>query len=453
MQLESLNPANGELVGTVEITPVEAIPAIVATARSHQAQWAARSLEERAAILTTAAAELRDASGPIAELATDEMGKPLVEARGEVEYAVTSLVDDLPEMIAALSPEIRENETVRSTIYHDPFGVAACISPWNFPVLMPHEQVVPALIAGNVVILKPSEETPLVGQAYADALNRALPAGVLQVVHGGGEQGRALVAADVDLIVFTGSRAAGKHILAQASQHMKRVVLELGGKDPLIVLADADISAAAKFAARNSFRNAGQVCVSTERIYVDERIHDEFVDALRKAASKLTVANGRDHGARIGPMVNLRQKEHVQAQVASALHAGARQVWQGSAPDRGNFLAPSILTEVRDDMDIASEETFGPVACVMRFSDEDDAVKRANDTPFGLGAVVFGAPEHAAGVGRRLGAGMIGINQGLSSAGSTPWVGARESGYGFHSGPDGHRQFAQVRVVSEAKQP
>ncbi len=445
--LDSIDPATGAVVGSVPSTPVAAVAEAVARARAAQPGWADLGLDERLARLAAAGPLFSAQQQALGELATREMGKPLREAVGEAGAVAGGFERKLAEIRAALEPETRESSRVHTQVVRDPLGVAACISPWNFPILMPHQQVVPALAAGNTVVMKPSEETPLVGQAYAEILQQVLPPDVLQVIHGDEVQGKALVAADVDLVVFTGSREAGKHILAAASGSLKRVILELGGKDPLVVLDDADLDAAARFAARNSFRNAGQVCVSTERIYVDDTVHDAFVDRLIHHAAAMPVGSGLDDATRIGPMVNGRQKAHVQAQVRVALDDGAQVAWRGEELG-GNFLAPVVLTEVRHDMLIARDETFGPVACVIRTRDPDEAIRQANDTRFGLGAAVFGSDDRAWAVARRLSAGMVGVNQGLASAGGTPWVGARESGYGFHSGPEGHRQFAQVRVIS-----
>ncbi|TVP54216.1 MAG: aldehyde dehydrogenase, partial [Gemmatimonadales bacterium] len=350
-------------------------------------------------------------------------------------------------MVEALEPEVVEDGRLRSTVYRDPLGVCAAITPWNFPMSMPSWMVLPALMAGNTVVFKPSEETPLSGQAYADALNEVLPEDVLVVVHGADAQGKALVRSDVDMIAFTGSREVGKHILREASGDLKRVVLELGGKDPLVVLSDADVQAAAKFAAWNSFRNAGQVCVATERIFVVEDIADAFEEALGRVASAMTVGSGEEDPD-VGPMVNARQRDHVLAQLRAAVEAGARVVAGGDG-HRDNFVTPTVLADVTDAMEIATEETFGPVACVTRVSSEDEAVERANDTRFGLGAVVYGGDEEKAGaVARRIKAGMVGVNRPPGGAVGTPWVGARESGFGFHKGKDGHRQFTQIRVVT-----
>jgi acyl-CoA reductase-like NAD-dependent aldehyde dehydrogenase len=446
--LESTNPANGEPIGRVPVTPPGAVGAIVERARAAQAAWNELGCEGRARLLAAAGQAIGERADKLGHLVTTEMGKPLAEAIGEVKSCADGTPDTLREVAEAIAPEVKDDGRVRSTIYHDPFGVCACIAPWNFPFAMPHWMVLPALATGNTVILKPSEQTPLTGQAYADLLNEFLPPEVLQVVHGDEAQGAALVAADLDLIAFTGSRAAGKHIMAAAAPRLKRVILELGGKDPLLVLEDADLALAAKFAARNSFRNAGQVCVSTERIYVDKKVADRFVNLLVEEAAKLPVGSGLDKNTRVGPMVSTGQRDHVLRQIDRAVAMGA-QVAHGGGGHHGNFVMPTVLVGVRPDMPIAQEETFGPVACVTTVESDDEAVRLANDTPYGLGAVVFGAPERAARVARRLNAGMIGVNQSVGGARGTPWVGARESGYGFHSSVEGHRQFCQVRVVSQ----
>lgn len=446
-RLQSFDPATGEVVGEVDITLD--VEARVARARAAQPAWEARPFDERLDLLRKAGERLQSQADELARLITREMGKARRDAVGEVRMVVDGFHALLTEISEALAPEVTEANGIRTTLHRDAFGVAACITPWNFPLLMPHEQLLPALAAGNTVVFKPSEETPLVGQAYAEAFLEVLPDDVLQIIHGDEVQGRALVASDVDLVVFTGSREAGKHILAEASKRLKRVVLELGGKDPLLVLPGADVARAARFAARNCFRNAGQVCVATERIYVADPLHDAFVEALKQEAAAMKVGPGLQEDTSIGPMVHTRQREHVRKQVAGAIAQGATLFWEGQAPETGSFQAPVILTGCTQEMDITSNETFGPVACVYRVPDAETAVRYANDTRYGLGAVVFGAEAEARSAARQLEAGMVGVNQGLSTAGSAPWVGARESGYGFHSGRDGHRQFAQVRVISE----
>ncbi|MCA9727126.1 MAG: aldehyde dehydrogenase [Candidatus Eisenbacteria bacterium] len=448
--LHSLNPATGEVVGSVPITPVREIPAMIQRAREAQREWRRMSLEDRAACLVRGGKVLVERADELGRLLTREMGKPLREGVGEVRGCGAWMEEETRDIAAALQPDHLEDERTISTVFHDPYGVCAAITPWNFPISMPHSLVIPALMAGNTVILKPSEETPLIAQAYVEVLSAFLPSDVLSIVHGADEQGKALVAGDVDIIAFTGSRETGKKILGSASGGLKRVILELGGKDPLVVLHDADIDKAARFAALNSFRNAGQVCVSTERIYVDERIAPEFEQALLRHAGELPVGAGEDESTRIGPMINLRQRDHVLSHVDDAVKKGAHVLGQGPSA-QGNFLQPTVLTGVSHEMDIMREETFGPVACVMRFRNDDEAIALANDTPFGLGAAVFGEEEHAAQIGRQLDAGMIGINKGCGGAAGSPWVGAKQSGYGYHSSREGHRQFTQARVVSRSK--
>ena len=266
-------------------------------------------------------------------------------------------------------------------------------------------------------------------------------------MHGDEAEGRALVQSDVNLIAFVGSRAAGADIMRSAAGGLKRLVPELGGKDPLIVLPGADLDAAAAFATRNCFRNAGQVCVSTERIYVHRDVADEFLGKFIARASALKQGDGASDGIDVGPMVDAAQKRHVLAQVRDALAQGARAAL-GGGEGEGNFVPPTILVDVTHAMSVMREETFGPVVGVMAVRDADEAVRMANDTPYGLGAAVFGPEPDAADVAARLSAGMVGINQGCGGAHGTPWVGARQSGHGYHSGREGHRQFAQVRVLS-----
>ena len=312
---------------------------------------------------------------------------------------------------------------------------------------MPHWTIVPALVAGNTVILKPSEQTPLIADAYVKILNEFLPEGVLQIIHGEDDQGKALVAGDVNMIAFTGSKTAGQHIMAAAAPGLKRLILELGSKDPCVVLEGADLDKAAAFCANNSMRNCGQVCVSTERIYVQDTIKDEFMSKLVDLVKDYKVGDCLEEGVTIGPMVMREQKAHVLAQIEDAKAKGAKVVL-GDTPMDGNFVEPTILDNLNHTMDIMTIETFGPVACIQTVKDAEEAIELANDTEYGLGAVFFGEEQLVRTLARRSTAGMVGVNKSLGGASGTPWVGARKSGIGYHSGPLGHRQFCQLRVVS-----
>ncbi|MGA0174827.1 MAG: aldehyde dehydrogenase family protein, partial [Phycisphaerales bacterium] len=397
------------------MTPVESIPQRVQAAASAQRAWGRLTPSERAEILVAAEPGLRARVEELGTLATREMGKPLPEGKGEAKYGVDSYVPTVREIASSLEPIVREDERTSSRLRFDPLGVAAVITPWNFPILMPHESVLPALVAGNAVLFKPSEETPLVGEAWAAPIVEALDAaghrGVLQVIHGDERQGKALVRSDVQLVVFTGSRAAGADILEASGAGLKRVILELGGKDPLVVLEDADVEAAAAFAARNCFRNAGQVCVSTERIYVAAPIADRFTSLLVEKAAGLKQGAGSEPGVAVGPMVHARQKQMVLRQIEDAVRRGATLLL-GGTPGEGNFVAPTVLANLDHSMPIMREETFGPVACVMTFSTDEEAIELANDSPYALGGAVFGSESRAEAVADRLTPGMVGINRG-----------------------------------------
>ncbi|MDP7008934.1 MAG: aldehyde dehydrogenase family protein [Phycisphaerales bacterium] len=446
MMLESINPATGEVVGSVPVTPIGDIPAIVANARTAQMAWNDLGLDARVALLRPAAARLAEEAPEIGKLITAEMGKSTTEAQGEASYTSEKFLIELDDAAEAFAPEIIEDENVKSTLYRDPLGVSAAITPWNFPELMPQQCILPSLIAGNTVVFKPSEDTPLVGQAYADILNEFLPENVLQVIHGADDQGKELVASDINLVAFVGSREVGAKILTACGPDLKRVILELGGKDALIVLDDADLEAASDFAVHNSFRNAGQVCVSTERVYVDEKVADEFEDLVIEKTKALKQGDPTDASVRVGPMVHSTQRDMVLEQLKQAITDGA--VLRCGGESSGNYIQPTVLTNCSHEMRIMHDETFGPICCIQRISSDEEAIQLANETPYGLGGAVFGETEHAVTIARKLTPGMIGINKACGGAQGTPWVGACDSGYGYHSGRDGHRQFTQVRVVS-----
>ncbi len=445
--LTSYNPATGEPVGIVPITPPGDIPTIVARAREAQKAWGARAAQERADILRPAGQRLLDRATEFGRLLTLEQGKPLADGLSEVTHCGEKILSEVDEIAQAVAPRELHAEGMVTTLRYDPLGVVAAITPWNFPMLMPQWMVLPALVAGNSVVLKPSEQTPLIAQAYADVLNEFLPEGVLQTVHGADDQGKTLVESDVNLIAFTGSKATGQKIMAAAASGLKRLILELGSKDPLIVLEGADLDAAAEFAARNSFRNCGQVCVSTERIYAEKPIADAFAARLAEAAKAYPSGDPTAEGTALGAMVMREQKDLVVAQLTDAIAKGAKVVFGGESLE-GNFMPATVLTGVTHDMDIMKAETFGPLAPIVTVADADEAVRLANDSEYGLGAVVFGPEDKAQRVAARIDAGMIGVNRGIHGAPGSPWAGAKHSGIGYHMGPDGHRQFCQVRTIT-----
>lgn len=445
--LISSNPATGEAVGEVPVTPASGVPAIVARAHEAQRAWGERTAKQRAEILRPAGQRLLDRAEELGQLLTNEQGKPLADGIGEVTHCGEKLTAEVDEIAEAVAPRELTADGLVTTLKYDPLGVVAAITPWNFPMLMPQWMVLPALVGGNSVVLKPSEQTPLIAQAYADVLNEFLPSGVLQTIHGEDDQGKALVAADVNLIAFTGSKATGQKIMAAAASGLKRLILELGSKDPLIVLEGADLDAAAEFAARNSFRNCGQVCVSTERIYAQNTIADAFASKLVEHAKGYAPGDPNAEGVSMGPMVMIDQKNHVVAQIDDAIKHGATLL-QGGEHMGGNFVPATVLMGVTHEMSIMHTETFGPVAAIATVKDADEAIRLANKSEYGLGAVVFGPEDIAQRVASRIDAGMIGVNRGIHGAPGSPWAGAKQSGFGYHMGPDGHRQFCQVRTIT-----
>lgn len=445
--LVSINPATGEPVGSVTPTPLAEIANLVATAQARRPSWSAMSLKARGDMLKKAGQALLEQAPSLGLLLSQEMGKPLKMGVAEVEYCGTGMADKIDNIIAALQPVVTSSNTVISTLSYRPVGVVCAISPWNFPVMMPHKMLIPALMAGNTVILKPSEETPLAAQAYVNILNLFLPKDVLQIVQGGRNQGKMLVEDQVNMVSFTGSRTAGIDIMQCCSKSLKRLVLELGGKDPLIVLADADIDAAAQFAVDNSFDNAGQQCISTERVFVDSSIADQFEKRVTDIAALIRIGRWDQADVDMGPMIHNRQRQIVIDQINQALSQGARALLGGTDHPEG-YVTPTVLTNIKADMDIARNETFGPVVVISRFDDVDEAIRQANDTVYGLSAVVFGG-DAAEPVAEQLEAGMIGINKNIFAVGDTPWVGAKQSGFGYNGSPDGYRQFTQARVTSK----
>ena len=409
---------------------------------------------ERKALLLEGGRRLAERADEVAEVATREMGKIKPDALREIAQWTGGMEEFLDEIGRALAPQVLESGGSETVIERDPLGVVAAITPWNFPVGMPLELFLPALGTGNTCVFKPSEHVPLVGALLYEIFAEGLPDGVFSLIQGAGDVGASLVASDVDMIAFVGSRATGTRIMESASHGLKRLVLELGGKDPLVVFGDADLDAAAECAVRHSLRNTGQVCCSVERVYVAEEVAERFEELVVDKAATWRHGSGFDESVQMGPMVSAEQRSKVEEQVRDAVEGGARLLLGGSMPDGpGYFYPATVLADVRQDQTISRQETFGPVVSLTRFSgDEDEAISLANDTPYGLGANVYtGDLERGKRIARRIRSGQIGVNRYLGSAPGTPWVGARQSGFGFLGGVEGHRQFTVPKSISYPK--
>ena len=440
--LKSYDPCNGELLGEVSAASSAQITECINKALKAQAQWREVAPEQRLQLIREVYRAAEAEVPQLASLLSREMGKDIRRSTGEVQGTVYGG----PYIAESAMEALRPIRTGRSTTEYKPLGIVAVISPWNYPLAMANNLIVPALMAGNSVIWKPSEETPLIAQAFFDAALTRLPDGVVQIVHGDGEQGRMLVDSELHMIAFTGSQKVGKDIMLRSAHSLKRLVMELGGNDPMIVMADADIQAAARFAVASSFENSGQMCTSTERIYVDQAVADQFEKLIVDYARNYRVGAWDTQGVNIGPIINQRQHDKILEHISDAREKGARLLLGADNPEPP-YVPPTVLTGMSPDMMIEGEETFGPLVCISRYSDIEDAIQRANDSSYGLGAVVFGSTEVER-VAERLEAGMVGINQGVGGEGDSPWVGAKQSGFGFHGSADGHKQFAQVRVVN-----
>lgn len=437
--LKSYNPTTRDVLAELPIASTQELNSMVVKSHEAQKKWGQLPAKARIDLIQGGYDVLTKNKEQIIQLIHDEMGKTLDEAKKEVDNYCVAIPRLGEEMLKALEPIKNSDGNFETTTYFDPLGVCASITPWNYPLGMPHNLIIPSLMAGNTVIFKPSEEVPMVGCKYAEFLNEVLPKDVLQVAIGTGEQGAQLTKSDVQLITFTGSQATGKKILKTAADDIKRVILELGGKDPLIVVEDADLDKAAQFTAMNAFRNAGQVCVSTERIYVMESVADDFIEKLIAETKNITV----------GHMIHKKQKDHVIRQVKEAISGGAKVIYGTLNEDETNYFSPMILENVTHEMDIMKDETFGPVTCIYRVQSEEQAIELANLGDYALAGAVFSKDiKRAQHIARQLNPGMIGINRGPGGVKGSPWVGAKQSGYGFHGSVEGHRQFTQVRIVT-----
>jgi succinate-semialdehyde dehydrogenase/glutarate-semialdehyde dehydrogenase len=441
-EIISFDPATGEEVGRASIATSEEVSGAVKRARRAQNDWHEQGYAARKRIVMRARRIVLEELEEIALLVSRETGKPVAEAIS-MELAPTL---DLMQFFARRTKQMLRSERLdigqyglmgrTSRIVYKPLGVVGIISPWNFPWAIPLGEVVMALMAGNAVVLKPSELTPLTGLKIAEVFKRAgLPEGVLQVLTGDGRTGAALVAAGVDKIMFTGSVATGKRVAESAAQTLTPVVLELGGKDPMIVLEDADVETAASAALWGAFSNSGQACASVERCYVHESIAQAFIKSVVEKAGTLRQSAGTTENTDIGAMSSERQLHIVEEHVRDAIERGANVLAGGKRASHlaGSFYEPTILADVDHTMLVMREETFGPVLPVMTFKTEDEAVRLANDSVFGLTASVWTKhPRRGRKVAERLEAGTVMVNEVLYTHGiaQTPWGGMKQSGLG-----------------------
>ncbi|MBS7537333.1 NAD-dependent succinate-semialdehyde dehydrogenase [Ancylobacter lacus] len=447
------NPATGAVIGQVPLFgAAETTEAVDAAERAFR-PWAAKTAKERSALLRRWFDLIIANRDDLALILTSEQGKPLAEARGEIDYAA-SYVEFYAEEAKRIAGETLPSHRAdaRILVLRQATGVVAAITPWNFPAAMITRKVAPALAAGCPAVVKPAEDTPLTALALAVLAERAgLPAGTLSVITGDAPAIGGVLTSHpaVRVVSFTGSTEVGKLLMRQCSTTVKKVALELGGNAPFLVFDDADLDAAVEGAMVSKFRNMGQTCVCANRIYVQAGIHDAFVERLAEAVGRLKLGIGTEDGVTQGPLINQQAIEKVEAHLADATAKGATIVRGGARSALGGtFFEPTVLAGVTSDMVVTREETFGPIAPVFRFETEEEAVAAANATEFGLAAYFFTRDVgRVFRVAESLDYGIVGINSGLISTELAPFGGVKESGFGREGSHHGIDEFVEKKYV------
>jgi acyl-CoA reductase-like NAD-dependent aldehyde dehydrogenase len=450
--LDVINPALGEVFAHCPAATREHLDRAVAAARRAFESWRARSFAERAELVKRMSERLREHQNELAELLTREQGKPLSQSVAEIDRGTAQ--SDGMVGIEIPTETLIDDAQRHIELRYRPLGVVGIITPWNAPMSLALGPLVSALYTGNTVVLKPSPYTPLTTLKMGELLSELFPAGVLNVLAGGDELGAAMTEhPGIDKISFTGSVATGKKVLASAAGTLKRVTLELGGNDPAIILDDVDPKAIAKKVFFAAFVNSGQVCMAIKRIYAHERIYDELCAALVEEAKKAKVGDGLDPSTTLGPLQNKMQYDKVVDLIEDTKKAGATFLTGGEVPaGPGYFLPPSLVAGVDDNSRLVQEEQFGPIVPIMKFTDIEDAIARANDTRYGLsGSVWTSDPAHGTEIAARLEVGTAWVNQHRATSAFVPFGGAKESGLGRQYSSLGLKSYMEPEVVSVAK--
>ncbi len=459
-QLDVVDPATLAVVAHVADSGAADARAALDAAQAAFPAWRDRSGRERAQLLKKWNTLILAHQEDLARIISTEQGKPLAEARGEVLYGASYVewfAEEATRTHGDVIPEPARGKKLLAV--KEPVGVVAAITPWNFPLAMIARKLAPALAAGCTVVAKPAEDTPLTAAALVALAEEAgFPAGTINLVTASRERTPEVVDvwlddARVRKITFTGSTPVGKHLARASAGTLKKLSLELGGNAPFIVFEDADLDAAVEGLMVAKFRNGGQTCVCPNRVYVHEAVHGRFVDKLAARVGALQVGPATEPGSQIGPMINARAVEKIARHVDDAVARGARVVVGGrKLADRGagHYYAPTVLVDATPAMELANEETFGPVVPVFRFATEDEAVRLANDTPFGLASYFYSQdPARIWRVGERLETGIVGINEGALAAEAAPFGGVKESGYGREGSRHGLDDYLHVKYLCQ----
>ena len=454
--LEVNNPSSGSAIGTVpKMGAAETERAVDAAELAFQS-WRHRTAKERAAILRKLADLMMENQEDLAALMTIEQGKPLAESRGEVVYAA-SFFEWFAEEGKRLYGDVIPTHLAdrRIIVIKEPVGVCAAITPWNFPSAMITRKAGPALAAGCTIVIKPAGSTPYSALALCELAERAgVPAGVMNVVTGASSQigGELTSNEKVRKLTFTGSTNIGKVLMKQCADTVKKISLELGGNAPFMIFEDADIDAAVIGALQSKYRNSGQTCVCANRILVHDRVYDEFSEKLSGAVSKMKVGDGFGEGIELGPLIDMAAVEKVESHIMDAVGKGAMVAAGGSRHALGGtFFQPTVLTNVKVNMAVANEETFGPLAPLFRFHSDEEAIQMANDTEFGLAAYLYSRDiGRIWRVSEAIEYGIVGINTGIISTESAPFGGMKESGIGREGSKYGLDEYVEIKYLCMA---
>src|SRR5215217_1829562 len=448
--LNVINPATEESIEEIETSSREDLDSAAQRAREAFKEWRGISGLERAELFHEIANNLRTNAGELAEIMTREGGKPFIENHDEVGWTAACFdyyAEIARDNVGYLPAPIEAQQL--ALVIKEPIGVVACIVPWNYPLLLAAWKVAPALAAGNAVILKPSEETPLATRRMVELIED-LPESLFQTVYGAGDVGEMLVRhPGIDMVAFTGSQQTGRKVGKVAAERLIRANLELGGKDPFIICDDVDVEIAAQGAVWAACLNAGQVCTSSERFYVMREVADDFVEASRSFVETLNIGDPMDRATDIGPMINAPGREKVERHVGEALEKGAKLVVGGGRRgERGFFYEPTVLTGVTPSMTVMRDETFGPVVPIVEVGSLDEAIEQANSVPYGLGANVYTQDfEKMLKCMRELRAGTVWINDPLTDNDAAPFGGQKGSGIGRELGREGLEAFQESKHV------
>ena len=455
-KLISTNPANYEVVGEVEFSTEKEIIEKIKKANIAKKEWRDFGLEKRIKLLRKVVERFIEKKEELAQLATREMGMPISQSRFDVDDSVRYFNWYLDNVSKYLSPEVVfEDDATKHTVFYEPLGVAAVITPWNFPLSNFVWGAGQCLIAGNVVVYKTSEECPMFGRLLEETITSCLPEGVFSEVYGDGKTGDFLVHQNVDLISFTGSTKVGKYLYQVAGEKFIKAVMELGGSAPGIVFEDVDLEKVVGIIYQNRFTNCGQMCDALKRLIVHESKFEEVVKELKTHLESIKVGDPQDELTDIGPLVAKRQLELLEDQVKDAIEKGAKVVIGGKAVGgggRGAYYEPTILTNVTKDMRVWQEEVFGPVLPIVSFDTDEKAIRMANDTKYGLGAQLYtNNKEKALEIASQIESGMVSINTASYLNPCSPFGGYKDSGIGREHGKFGFAELTQVKVVAIEK--